>query len=84
MLVIVMLFLLLGDVRAGLIVAAAIPLSAMAALIAMRYAGVSANLMSLGAVDFGVIVDGAVVMVENAVRSARALPAGASAASRVP
>ena len=69
-LVIIMLFLLLGDVRAGLIVAAAIPLSAMCALIAMRYAGVSANLMSLGAVDFGVIVDGAVVMVENAVRTA--------------
>jgi len=70
LLVIVMLFLLLGDVRAGLIVAAAIPLAAMAALVAMRWAGVSANLMSLGAVDFGVIVDGAVVMVENAVRSA--------------
>ncbi|WP_437193164.1 efflux RND transporter permease subunit [Planctomicrobium sp. SH527] len=69
-LVIVMLFLLLGDVRAGLIVAAAIPLSAMCALISMKVAGVSANLMSLGAVDFGVIVDGAVVMVENAVRSA--------------
>ncbi len=69
-LVIVMLFLLLGDVRAGLIVAAAIPLSAMCALIAMRYAGVSANLMSLGAVDFGVIVDGAVVMIENCVRRA--------------
>ncbi|MFO0921274.1 MAG: CusA/CzcA family heavy metal efflux RND transporter [Pirellulales bacterium] len=69
-LVILMLFLLLGDVRAGLIVAAAIPLSAMCALIAMRYAGVSANLMSLGAVDFGVIVDGAVVMVENCVRRA--------------
>jgi len=71
-LVIVMLFLLLGDVRAGLIVAAAIPLSAMCALIAMNLAGVSANLMSLGAVDFGVIVDGAVVMVENAVRAASA------------
>ncbi|HAN96968.1 MAG TPA: CusA/CzcA family heavy metal efflux RND transporter [Planctomycetaceae bacterium] len=70
LLVIVMLFLLLGDVRAGLIVAAAIPLSAMSALIAMRYYGVSANLMSLGAVDFGVIVDGAVVMVENCVRRA--------------
>lgn len=69
-LVIVMLFLLLGDIRAGLIVAAAIPLSAMGALIAMRMAGVSANLMSLGAVDFGVIVDGAVVMIENAVRAA--------------
>jgi cobalt-zinc-cadmium resistance protein CzcA len=71
-LVIIMLFLLLGDVRAGLIVAAAIPLSAMSALIAMKLAGVSANLMSLGAVDFGVIVDGAVVMIENAVRYASA------------
>ena len=71
-LVIIMLFLLLGDVRAGLIVAAAIPLSAMCALIAMKVGGVSANLMSLGAVDFGVIVDGAVVMIENAVRSASA------------
>jgi cobalt-zinc-cadmium resistance protein CzcA len=70
LLVILMLLLLLGDVRAGLIVAAAIPLSAMSALIAMRYAGVSANLMSLGAVDFGVIVDGAVVMIENCVRRA--------------
>lgn len=70
LLVVVMLFLLLGDIRAGLIVAAAIPLSAMCALIAMRYAGVSANLMSLGAVDFGVIVDGAVVMIENCVRRA--------------
>ncbi|GIW97114.1 MAG: cation transporter [Pirellulaceae bacterium] len=69
-LVIVMLFLLLGDVRAGLIVAAAIPLSAMCTLIAMRSMGVSANLMSLGAIDFGVIVDGAVVMVENCVRRA--------------
>jgi cobalt-zinc-cadmium resistance protein CzcA len=70
LLVVIMLFLLLGDLRAGLIVAAAIPLSAMCALIAMKYAGVSANLMSLGAIDFGVIVDGAVVMIENAVRSA--------------
>ncbi|MEZ6090848.1 MAG: CusA/CzcA family heavy metal efflux RND transporter [Pirellulaceae bacterium] len=70
LLVILTLFILLGDVRAGLIVATAIPLSAMSALIAMRYAGVSANLMSLGAVDFGVIVDGAVVMVENCVRRA--------------
>ncbi len=70
LLVVIMLFLLLGDVRAGLIVASAIPLSAMFALIAMSLAGVSANLMSLGAVDFGVIVDGAVVMIENAVRTA--------------
>jgi cobalt-zinc-cadmium resistance protein CzcA len=83
-LVIVMLLLLLGDVRAGLIVAAAIPLSAMAALIAMRYAGVSANLMSLGAVDFGVIVDGAVVMVENAVRSASRWQQAHGGKGRVP
>uniref|UniRef100_A0A7C4QL75 Efflux RND transporter permease subunit n=1 Tax=Schlesneria paludicola TaxID=360056 RepID=A0A7C4QL75_9PLAN len=82
-LVIVMLFLLLGDVRAGLIVAAAIPLSAMGALLAMKLAGVSANLMSLGAIDFGVIVDGAVVMVENAVRSA-ARHLRATGESRVP
>lgn len=82
-LVIIMLFLLLGDFRAGLIVAAAIPLSAMCALIAMHVAGVSANLMSLGAVDFGVIVDGAVVMVENAVRAANAYQRG-SGDKRVP
>jgi cobalt-zinc-cadmium resistance protein CzcA len=67
-LVVAILFLLLADVRAVLIVAAVIPLSALAALLAMRFAGVSINLMSLGAVDFGMIVDGAVVMVENAVR----------------
>lgn len=70
LLVIIMLFLLLGDLRAGLIVAAAIPLSAMSTLIVMRWAGISANLMSLGAVDFGVIVDGAVVMIENCMRQA--------------
>ncbi len=67
-LVIVMLFLLVGDLRAGLIVAAAIPLSALFTFIAMKTFGVSANLMSLGALDFGIIVDGAVVMVENAIR----------------
>lgn len=83
LLVILMLFLLLGDVRAGLIVAAAIPLSAMCAFIAMKWAGVSANLMSLGAVDFGVIVDGAVVMIENAVRSASAYQRQ-TGATRVP
>lgn len=82
-LVIIMLFLLLGDVRAGLIVAAAIPLSAMCALIAMKLGGVSANLMSLGAVDFGVIVDGAVVMIENAVRAA-SLHLRTSGGTRVP
>ena len=67
-LVIIMLFLLVGDWRAGLIVASAIPLSALFTFIAMNAFGVSANLMSLGALDFGIIVDGAVVMIENAIR----------------
>ncbi len=67
-LVIIMLFLLVGDWRAGLIVASAIPLSALITFIAMKSFGVSANLMSLGALDFGIIVDGAVVMIENAIR----------------
>ena len=67
-LVIIMLFLLVGDLRVGLIVAAAIPLSALVTFIAMNAFGVSANLMSLGALDFGIIVDGAVVMIENAIR----------------
>lgn len=67
-LVIIILFLLVGDWRAGLIVAAAVPLSALVTFASMRYFGVSANLMSLGALDFGIIVDGSVVMVENAIR----------------
>lgn len=67
-LVVIMLFLLMGDLRAGLIVAASIPLSALFMFIAMRLAGVPANLMSLGALDFGIIVDGSVVMVEQIVR----------------
>ena len=67
-LVIIMLFLLVGNLRAGLIVASAIPLSALFTFISMNYFGVSANLLSLGALDFGIIVDGAVVMVENVIR----------------
>lgn len=67
-LVIIMLFLLVGDWRAGLIVASAIPLSALFTFMSMKYFGVSANLLSLGALDFGIIVDGAVVMVENVIR----------------
>ena len=70
-LVILILLLLLGSVRGGLIVASAIPLSMLSAFIAMRYFGVSGNLMSLGAIDFGLIVDGSVVMVENIVRVLR-------------
>lgn len=65
LLVIAVLFLFLHNIRASLIVAATIPLSMLVAFIGMKIFGVSANLMSLGAIDFGLIVDGAVVMVEN-------------------
>ena len=67
-LVVVVLVVLLGNLRAGLVVALAIPLSMLAAATAMVHAGISGNLMSLGAIDFGLIVDGAVVMIENVVR----------------
>ncbi|MBI2689627.1 MAG: efflux RND transporter permease subunit [Acidobacteria bacterium] len=67
LLVIAVLLLFLGNVRAALLVAAVIPLSLLAGFIGMKWFGVTANLMSLGAVDFGMIVDGAVVMMENAV-----------------
>src|SRR5437764_9711952 len=67
-LVIAVLFVLLGNWRAALIVTAAIPLSFLFALTGMVKLGVSGNLMSLGAVDFGLIIDGAVVIVENVVR----------------
>ena len=68
LLVIVILLLLLGNIRGALIVAAAIPLSMLAAFAGMVWFGISGNLMSLGAIDFGLIVDGSVVMVENIVR----------------
>ena len=64
-LVVAVLLFTLGDIRAGLIVASAIPLSMLIAFAGMRFFGISANLMSLGAIDFGLIVDGAVVMVDN-------------------
>jgi cobalt-zinc-cadmium resistance protein CzcA len=67
-LVMLVLLVLLGDLRAGLIVACAIPLSMLFAITLMRLTGASGNLMSLGAIDFGLIVDGAVIIVENAVR----------------
>ena len=67
-LVIIVLLLLLGNWRGALLVATIIPLSMLFAAILMRLFNVSGNLMSLGALDFGLIVDGAVVMVENAVR----------------
>ena len=66
--VMAVLFLFLLQVRAGLIVSSAIPLAMLVAIIGMRYFGISANLMSLGAIDFGLIVDAAVIIVENCVR----------------
>ena len=68
LLVVAVLFLLLGNVRAALITALVIPLSMLATITGMVQVGVSANLMSLGALDFGLIVDGAVIIVENTVR----------------
>jgi heavy metal efflux system protein len=67
-LVLAVLLLLLGNWRAALIVALAIPLSFLFALMGMERLGISGNLMSLGAIDFGLIIDGAVVIVENIVR----------------
>ncbi len=68
LLVIVVLFLLLGNFRAALIAAMVIPITMLLTGFGMLQAGVSANLMSLGALDFGLIVDGAVIIVENALR----------------
>jgi cobalt-zinc-cadmium resistance protein CzcA len=67
-LVIVVLFLLLGNFRAALIAAFVIPITMLLTATGMLSAGVSANLMSLGALDFGLIVDGAIIIVENALR----------------
>lgn len=68
LLVVAILFLFLGNLRAALITALVIPLSMLMVFTGMVEAGVSANLMSLGALDFGIIVDGAVVIVENCIR----------------
>jgi cobalt-zinc-cadmium resistance protein CzcA len=67
LLVTVVLLLFLGNLRAALITAAIIPFSMLISFLGMRLFGISANLMSLGAIDFGMIVDGAVVMMENSV-----------------
>jgi cobalt-zinc-cadmium resistance protein CzcA len=67
LLVIAVLFLMLGNIRAALIAALVIPVSMLMAAIGMNRLGVSGNLMSLGALDFGLIIDGAVIIVENSV-----------------
>jgi cobalt-zinc-cadmium resistance protein CzcA len=68
LLVIVVLFLLLGNVRAALLTAAIIPIAMLMTITGMVQSKVSANLMSLGALDFGLIIDGAVIIVENCMR----------------
>lgn len=68
LLVIVILFALLGNWRAALIAALVIPLSLLMSAIGMNFFGISGNLMSLGALDFGLIIDGAVIIVENTLR----------------
>lgn len=67
-LVIAVLFIFLGNLRAGLIVAAAIPLSMLFAFDLMLRAGIAGSLMSLGAIDFGLVVDSSVIMIENSVK----------------
>jgi len=68
LLVIVVLFLFLGNVRAAILTAAVIPIAMLMTITGMVQANVSANLMSLGALDFGLIIDGAVIIVENCMR----------------
>ena len=65
LIVFLVLMLFLGDVRAGIITASVIPLAMLFAFILMRLTGVSANLMSLGAIDFGIVVDGSIVILEG-------------------
>jgi cobalt-zinc-cadmium resistance protein CzcA len=67
-LVVAILFVFLGNLRAGLIVASAIPLSMLFAFDLMTRAGIAGSLMSLGAIDFGLVVDSSVIMIENSVR----------------
>ncbi len=70
LLVVIVLFLLLGDLRAGLVVASVIPLAMLGAFCGLYLLGYSGNLMSLGAIDFGLIVDGTIVVVEAIVGAA--------------
>jgi len=79
LLVIVILFLMLGNWRAALLTAAVIPVSMLLTITGMVESGISANLMSLGALDFGLIVDGAVIIVENCLRRLGEAQQGAAA-----
>ena len=79
---IVVLFLILGNIRAAIVTACVIPLSMLFTITGMVENRVSANLMSLGAIDFGIIVDGAVIIVENCLRLLAAGAAPARPAAR--
>src|SRR5690606_4985712 len=68
-LVVLVLFVLLGNLRAGLLVAIMIPLAMLFALLGMHWFAIAASLLSLGAIDFGIIVDGSVVMTEANLRT---------------
>jgi len=76
LIVVFVLVLLLGNMRAGLVVASVIPLSMLFAISMMNLFGITGNLMSLGAIDFGLIVDGAVIIVENVVHRLTKLKSG--------
>jgi cobalt-zinc-cadmium resistance protein CzcA len=82
-LVVAVLLILLGSLRGGVIVSLAIPLSMLVAFTGMAHAGISGNLMSLGAIDFGLIVDGSVVMIENILRRLGQRQAGEDALAMV-
>ena len=79
MLVTLILFIFLGNLRAALIVAAIIPLALLATFLGLTFVGIPANLLSLGAMDFGIIVDGAVIVVENIVHRLSLLTQDAAA-----
>jgi cobalt-zinc-cadmium resistance protein CzcA len=76
LLVVSLLYIFLGNLRAGLIVATAIPMSMLFAFSGMLQAGIAGTLLSLGAIDFGVVVDSSVVVIENIVRRLGHLPPG--------
>src|SRR5450631_2252458 len=82
MLVMLVLYIFLGNARAALIVALVIPLSLLATFLGLTVVGIPANLLSLGAMDFGIIVDGAVIVVENIVRHLSHLRGSPDAATR--
>ena len=79
-LVVAVLLVVLVDLKAALVIGSVIPLALLLAMIGMHHLGISANLMSLGAIDFGMIVDGSVVLVENVLRR-RSGPAGSQTGS---